>query len=391
MENSENQVNLFEHVHKDWQKKCLSYDQVFEKATKQNALVKDIVSPLNDWEPNTFLDEKNRPALRNKKTGKIYSLTYHALNGLCKTSTVPFSGVVTGMLNNGQKRETVDAELVCQYLNRNLFNPSCADLEKPLLFRTWDSDGDSQNTIRAILSTSYVVINNLWYLDILRSTIPQGVFSHWRGNADILCANLLIPDTMRQEQDSEVGGMLSIGNNEIGTGRITSLPSVFRAICMNGTIMGQQEGMKISKIHMGKIDFDNLKNIIIENLNKTIPLLSANVDTMLASKDMKINAPIDNILSLVAMENKLTKKIVKTLKENYLIEHEIIGKDVHSAYGLNAAITRTGQTLSNDQWFSFDMLAGHICSMQANSWQSFMNRANNLTEKQIKKYFALSN
>ncbi len=76
----------------------------------------------------------------------------------------------------------------------------------------------------------------------MRKLIPGGRLSHWRGDADTLWGNVLIPDTIRQESDSDYGGMVSIGNSEIRERRITSRPSVFRAICFNGCIWDREAG-----------------------------------------------------------------------------------------------------------------------------------------------------
>ncbi len=53
--------------------------------------------------------------------------------------------------------------------------------------------------------------------------------------------------------------MVSVSNCEIGKRALGSLPSLFRAICMNGCIWGQAYGEKIKVVHRGEIDLDQLE------------------------------------------------------------------------------------------------------------------------------------
>jgi hypothetical protein len=133
----------------------------------------------------------------------------------------------------GGERGVADFEVLRDYIKVHVFDgervDQGVDQDKQRLIRTW-SDG----TLRAFLSQKYTIVNNAWFLDVLSKAIPGGVVSHWKGDADSIFGNVLIPDTIRAEADSDFGGMLSVGNSEIGTRRISSLPSVFRAICMNG-------------------------------------------------------------------------------------------------------------------------------------------------------------
>ena len=97
---------------------------------------------------------------------------------------------------------------------------------------------------------------------------------------------MLIPDTIREESDSDYGGMLSIGNSEIGERRISSMPSIFRAICMNGCIWDQTAGKGINQVHRGKIDLDQLFLVIKENLEVQIPLLPQGIERLLGTRRM---------------------------------------------------------------------------------------------------------
>jgi hypothetical protein len=108
------------------------------------------------------------------------------------------------------KRDRGDAELLVQCLKQTLWRADRFDQEKERLWRTW-SDG----SMRAMLSDKYAIVNNAWVMEVIREAVPAGMFSHWRGDADNMYGNVLIPDSIRQEDDSDYGGMLSVGNSEI--------------------------------------------------------------------------------------------------------------------------------------------------------------------------------
>jgi hypothetical protein len=263
-----------------------------------------------------------------------------------------------------------------------VFNADRVDQEKPRLFRTWKN-----GTVRAFLSEQYAIVNNGWYLELLSQIIPDGVLSHWRGDADSIYGNILIPDTIRAESDSDFGGMLSIGNSEIGTRRISSMPSVFRAICMNGCIWDQQSGEQLNRVHKGAIDFDSLAVAIAENLQAQIPLLSNGIEKILSLRKFEMkDTPFQNQLAVVAADHSLSKKQVRTIWDAYAIETNLLGGEAKTAYGLANAITRAGQTQDNaDAWVKFDVIGGDFANMDQNSWDKFRNRADGLNEKQIAK------
>jgi len=213
------------------------------------------------------------------------------------------------------------------------------------------------------------------------------VVSHWRGDADSIFGNILIPDTIRSEPDSDFGGMLSVGNSEIGTRRISSLPSVFRAICMNGCIWDQEMGTGINKVHRGKINFLELEKLIIENLETQIPLLPQGIERLLGLRAYGCgDTPMTNLLAQTAMDYSLTPTQVSAVYDGWHEEIELLGhKDSKTAYGLTNSITRAGRKLHNDQWVRFDTIGGEFANLKRDDWDRFRNRADNLSDKQVEK------
>lgn len=385
---SQQKTEDFKHVAKVWQDQCMSFDKGMEVLANDQRKIHDIKGPFSDWRP--VVTDDSKLALEHKPTGYQYEPTAKAVKDLAvigRTSEWFLNDMMQdkNKLNDDSviiyKRDRRDAELLAQTLRVTVFAEDRTDQRKTRLFRTWN-DG----TLRAVLSEQYAIVNNLWFLETLKKLIPGGLLSHWRGDADTIFGNVLIPDTIRQESDSHYGGMLSVGNSEIGLRRILSLPGVFRAICMNGCIWEHEKGEAVSKVHRGAVDFKGLEQAIAKNLQAQIPLLSDGINKVLGTRAMKFgNVPTVNVIAEFFDSFKLPKTHAPKFIGFYNVEEGILGNDVRTAFGLQSAITRLGQELSNENWVKYDMVAGKIADLTDNRWEGMMNRAKTLDKKDIEK------
>lgn len=244
--------NGFRNVSQTWYDKTIDFDQGMVELEAGRAQTEDIL----DY-PGRFIPviHNDRVALQDFN-GRRFTPTEHAMNQLgirADTGTWLVNHLcqdkVTSQGKLLYKRDRQDAETLVAVLQNGLrrLNPN-----KKLLWRT-RKDG----TLRAVLTSIYAIIDNRWFLETLKELIPNGRLSHWRGDADTIWTNILIPDSIRQEKDSEYGGMLSGGNSEIGERNMVTLPSIFRSICMNGCIWGQTKGEMFRVVHRRKkIDYD---------------------------------------------------------------------------------------------------------------------------------------
>ena len=279
-------------------------------------------------------------------------------------------------------RGAIDRELCLHMLRRHL---KVAGMDKEYMFRTYD-DG----TMRTMVSDQYAVIDNGWYLETLQSLFKsmnvqeEPRLSHWRGDEDTIYGNLLIPDTVREEPDSDYGGMLSLSNCEIGRRSWSQYPSVFRAICCNGCIWDRESGDIIKRRHRGKIVLDDLRSALLTNLNTQIPLLASGIDQFLAMKDKKVELPLKNIFATIGMLGKFSfglKGQVNKIVEEFT-EHEM---ENVNAFGVVNAITRAGQAYDPSEWVRFDEFAGQLIS--TNLWDKVTNNAKSVTAKELEKVF----
>lgn len=385
----------FSNVSQYWTAKCMTFAQGREVLAEQQLHIADFRDPLEAWE--TVVTESGEVAFRKKATGQNYVPTDHALGLMCQIGRGMSDWAVralrdpirhaTKLGDDGEKkvefhRGPEDAAVMKAYIDLHLFNPFRVDQKKVRLFRTWD-DG----TLRALLSDQYAIVNNGWFLDLLEKLIPGGLLSHWKGDADSIYGNILLPDSIRAEKDSDYGGMISIGNSEIGLRRVSSLPSVFRAICMNGCIWEQEKGTEIDVRHRGKIDFEQLAGMIKENLAKQIPLLPVGIDRMLGLRNFGVGeTPLRNLFAQLAVDNSLAKKELNGIRTAFAVEMQNVGTvEGMTAFSLLNSVTRFGQTLEAANWVKFDKIGGELANMNRDEWDRFRSRAANLTTKVVDK------
>ena len=382
----------FKNVSKAWEDKCLSYDEVLDKVAEGQRMIEDIRSPLSDWKPAVSADGE---CVLQYKDGRSFAPTQHALKHLAVNGYLS-TGYLQGLGRDKEHptkggflftRDSGDAELMAYTLEKTLFRSDRVDQDKERLFRTW-TDG----TLRAMLSHQYAIINNSWFMETVTKTVKDGKISHWRGDHDNIFGNILIPDSIREEDDSDYGGMLSIGNSEIGMRTMSSQPSVFRAICMNGCIWDKQSGSAIKQVHKGNIDLTLLREEIIENLTAQIPLVDSGIDVLLKLREHKVNgvAPMSNVIAQTVKGFGITKKHATGVMEAFLVEKDILGNEANSAFGVVNAITRFGQTLDDASWLKLDQVGGEMANITAPRWEALVNQAKVMSDKEIEKSFSKS-
>lgn len=374
-----------------WTAQCMSFAEGQQKLAEQQKTIQDIKTPLRNWK--TAINTNDEFCLEYKPTGRQYVPTEHCLTNLAyvgRTSSwmlddlVHDKGHATKKRADGEpeivfQRDRRDAELLCRIVDLTIFAADRQDQDKPRLFRTWDN-----GTLRALLSEEYAIVNNQWFMELIESLVPGGLLSHWRGDADTIFGNVLIPDSIRQEADSQYGGMLSIGNSEIGTRRYLSLPSVFRAICMNGCIWEQEKGKSVSGVHRGKLDYSKIGAEIAYNLQQQIPLVSAGIDKLLQSRSLVMgDVSYLPVFAEVFRQFKIAKAKAPKVLAAFNVERKILGDDVKTAFGVQAAITRAGQEFDNEVWVDFDKIGGQLAGLTPANWESIIKRASTLKAEDV--------
>lgn len=377
----------FSHVSKIWYGKTMSYEQGLEQIETGRAATEDVLATLAEMQP--AVDANGRFAFRHVPTDRFFVPTGHAIR---QAGTWAGTGTwyVENLLENATDlkgrplyaRDKGDSEAIAFALANGFRR---VDQKKPFLWRT-RNDG----TLRAMLTDRYAIVDNRWFVEKLKDFIPGGRLSHWRGDSDTLYGNVLIPDTIREDSDSDYGGMLSIGNSEIGERRVSSTPSIFRAICMNGCIWGATVGKGIRQVHRGRIDLNILAAEIKSNLNKQIPLLPQGIEKFLNMRSMVWkDTSAKPVIAATAREFKLGKRQASAVLEAFHREAAITPDFEKSLFTVTNAVTRAGQKQdANADWLRFDEVGGELMEYSAADFSRLIGRANSLTVKEVEEAFA---
>ena len=363
-----------------WMKKCLTFDQVMDDIEMATRNREDIECRLSDMVTSV----SNGKLVFKYKDGREFIPTDHALEQYATYIGVP-KFFVCDMRENRKLdaktmvvRDEQDAMVLNDVLN-NARRRRDESVERK--FRTYN-DG----TLRAFLSDKYAYIDNRWYLEAIHNIIPDGMFSHWRGDEDRFDGNVLIPDTImnKPDGDSDYGGMVYCKNNEIGAGRNEQMPSIFRAICMNGCIWGQTEGNKKSRVHRGDIDYTKLATEIYDNITTQIPLFTIGIEKFLATMKLELkDCTMVQAMAQVALDHKMTtEEAAESIKA--FNQHESSHRNL---FGLINGITRAAQ-ITNP--FKLDSIGGKLVTLSQSDWSSVMRKAKEIKDEQIQSIFGVS-
>ena len=365
------------HVHKDWWAKTQSYDEAMESLQRGAEEREDILEATK----NICAINDNGDFKLQLLDGRTFNPTDHALSQFSIRTNVPSSTVIQ-KLRSQSGSDSQDVDCMVDLANNSLRR---VDQDKQFRLRTY-TDG----TCRAFVTDKYAPIDNRWFLETVKEFLPDGRVSHWRGDEDTIFANVLLPDTIMdygQEDDSDYGGMISIGNCEIGKRRVSLMSSIFRAICMNGCIWGQVKGKEIKQRHIGTIDLNALKLQMAENIEYQLPILPDGIRKFIELQTKTTNdVRMKNVIAAISMDSKLLRKEATEVFSQWA-ENENQDRNL---FGVVNAITRAGQVFDNQTWTKFDALGGDLVEMSENRWSSILKRAESLDEKDFEKVFAVS-
>ena len=373
----------FSHVSKTWYDKTLSYDEGMELLESERGQREDFLVPRSDiafdvreidgqWKFGAEIDDR------------FFVPTDHALVQLVsKACKGKGTGFVRDLTNDDSKfkRDEFDARTIKGIISNGIRRVDASTKYKIRCH----NDG----TMRAFLSERYAEVDNRWYLEQIKNIIPAGRLSHWKGDSNTIWGNVLIPDTIREEDDSDYGGMVSIGNCEIGKRNVKSLPSVFRAICMNGCIWDQTKGFEIKVRHIGDIDLNSLAMKLRNNIEAQIPLLPQGIQRMLGIRAKGTDGvPMKNLIAATAETHKIDKRGASAVLQAWIKDESPIAPEGRSLFDIVNSVTRAGQSLDNQSWVRFDQIGGQLVNYTDNQWTNLKSRAESYDDKDFKRVFS---
>jgi hypothetical protein len=373
------------HVAKVWQDKCTPFSDFVSAVKSQVEFKEDIVkkeSEIRLKDANTLVDGT--------------PLTKSGMNSLRMFTDIP-SSMVSFLSERGYDEELtkfVNAELD---LREKQWNDNGKD---PRDFRVRTRQGnDGEQVIRAIVSERYGVIDNYSALEMIANSMPSlegALASHIFNDGDDIYGNVLVPDYMKSEPDSDYGVGIAFRNSEIRNSTFKISPFLFRAICLNGMIWGRENSeISVNQKHMGTIDLEKLQEQVTIAVKVALSQGNDLMTLLSLSKQVKVKDEIATI-ALLARDNKMTIEQGKAWHKGYLDSLSEAHGDVHekSAFGIVNGLTRASQDYNGSTREQMETIASKILApsidadLQAISkrWGMIDELAKQMGEKTINQY-----
>ena len=341
----------FRNISKPWWEKTLPVDDVVQRLVSDAEECVDLEVSASDIQ----LDEDGTISL----DGERLSFSTLAYGNLCEWAKLP-GGIREALLSQG------DAE------GKRLFSEA---VNRGFRFYQYDRENNIKlrlrgTTVRAVVSDQYSSIENSWALETLSKIVKGGRVSHFRYNGDDVSGLLLIPDTIREEKDSDYGGGIHFKNSEVGSATLFMRPSVFRSICMNGCIWGELKGTSyISKRHRGSIDFNEVASDMAHNVNTQIPLTTVCIDKMLKTRSVEIGNRIECLRVVAAISPSKGVTLTQNLRRAWVDGWVEEGAEDTSAFGLLQGLTRAARDCRDStNALSLETLAGELFDKDQTFW-----------------------
>ncbi len=373
------------HVAKAWQDKCTPLAEFIETVKSQSVHKEDVV--------------KAESEIRLKDVSTLVDgtpLTDSGMNSLRMFTDIPSS-----MINFLKEREYNDD--MVKYVNAELDRRETEWNNKGKEKRSFNvrirHDDEGNDVIRAIVSERYGVIDNHEAMQMVANSLPsldEALASHLFNDGDDIYGNILLPDYMKSEPDSDYGVGIAFKNSEIRNSTFKISPFLFRAICLNGMIWGRMNSeINVNQRHMGKIDLGDLQLQVTQAIQVALTQGNDMLTLLGYAKKVKVQNPLATIAQL-ARDNKMTVEQGKLWHKGYLDSlHEAKG-DVHenTAFGIINGLTRSAQDYNGATREQMETTASLILApaidsdLQAISkrWGLIDDRAKQLEEKTIKQY-----
>lgn len=358
----------FTHVAEEWIKTTTSFEALIARAEEFTARCAD----LGDKK----LKGITLAQAKAINEGVTYTLGEDAIESLSYYTGVPS--------RYGKKLAEIDPELFDANYNRGLAR---LESDKDVLLRTV-REGDAVR-LRVVLSMKYAMLNNLPVIKELAELVPGGRVSHLHYNGDTLRANILIPDTIRKESDSDYGGGISVLNNETGRLPFVQRPFLFRAICRNGCIWDRRDGVELLQYHRGSIDWAQFRQQIVLNVQRQVPLVQKNLEAMLQLKGVAVTADDARraIVSLSQRE-KMADRAAQAWYEGFKTELAAArgAQGILNAFGIVQGLTRAAQDQGMEGQEQMEALAGRLVD---GNWDRMLTASRSVEAQTVEKVLAL--
>lgn len=373
------------HVAKVWQDKCSSLADFIETVKEQSKTKFDYVKPESD------VRLQDASTLTNGM-----SLTKSGLNSLRSFTDIP-SSMVSFLEERGYDEDLT--RFVNSELNRREQNWKDDGKESREFRVRVRQDDNGNDAVRAVVSGRYGVIDNHEAMEMIANSLPSlsdALASHISNDGDDIFGNVLLPDYMKSEPDSDYGVGIAFRNSEIKNSTFNISPFLFRAICLNGMIWGRQDSsIQINQKHLGNIDRIELQ----QKVNHAVKVALTQGNDLLTllghSKHVKVENPLQ-VIAQLSRDNGMTIEQGRAWHKGYMESLTEANGQLHdrSAFGIVNGLTRSAQLYKGSTRESMEITASLILSpaidadLQAISkrWGRIADNASQLKEKVVQQY-----
>jgi len=376
------------HVAKIWQDKCISLESFYSTLKAQDANKVDVV--------------KAESAIRLKDSSTLLDgtpLTKSGMNSLRLFTDIP-SSMISFMEERGYNDELV--KFVNDELNRREQDWSNKGKDSREFRVRTRHDDDGNPVARAIVSERYGVIDNLEAMEMIIDALPSkdaikdALASHLHNDGDDMFGNLLLPDNIKSEPDSDYGVGIAFRNSEVRNSTFKVSPFLFRAICLNGMIWGRQDSsIKVNQRHMGNIDKQELR----EEVRRAIVVALSQGNDLLAllghSKHVEVKNP-EQVIAQLSRDNKMTIAQGKLWHKGYLESLQEASGHSHdrTAFGIVNGLTRSAQQYTGSTREQMETIASAILAPAIDAdlqtiskrWGLISERAKSLDDDTVLQY-----
>lgn len=373
------------HVAKIWQDQCTPLVDFVAKVKEQANTKRDISKPESE--------------VRLSDIDTLIDGTPITKSGL--KSLRLFTDIPQSML--GYLEERGYQEDMVRFINADLDNREQEwnnSGKEPRDFRIRMRQGeDGSEVIRAIVSERYGVIDNDQAMEMIADALPSlndALASHFFNDGDDIYGNILVPDYMKSQPDSDYGVGIAFRNSEIRNATFKVSPFLFRAICLNGMIWGRSNSeIQINQKHLGNIDTKELGLKVRHAVNVALNQGNDMLTLVNHAKQVKVENPL-RVIAQLSRDNHLTIDQGKLWHKGYLdsLMEKTGDQNDKTAFGVVNGLTRCAQNYKGFARESMETIASFILApsidadLQAISkrWGRIEDNSNQLDEKLVNQY-----
>lgn len=379
---------MFRHVAKVWQAKCIPFQQFYDTVRTDDRKKRDVVQ-----KPNYFREIDDELVLPDGAT-----VTPNAIRHLIRQGRLPSSLSQLATMAGGAYKAQV------AYILRGQLERTMNGEDYYTRYRTTPV---GETLCRAVFKQRWLnLLDNFEVLDILRESFPaahrngegwgNALASHIQEDFDSMTGNLIFPDYMKQQPDSEYGVGIAFRNSEVTEGGGMEISAfLFRAICLNGCIWSRRNSA-IRVIEEGKesIDYRSLK----AKIQQVVDIALSEGHDLLTRMGYTYEIPVpspEKVIAFLAREHALTQEQSRTWYHGYQTETIRDGAPFkQTAFGVVQGLTRAAQCWQGDSRQRLEGLASALVAKSltddidaiARRWGKWNEDASTIKEETVRTY-----